>query len=164
MFYHYPYFIDEETQTESSEVSLLGTHSSQVVDFGFSLWAARFQNSNHCSTIRCMLDSHRDHILTLTGRSGAFRRALALSFSTGRGLGLRLRLEKRRESRSEDPSHPGLASFISVTNFRGVEWGGRKRKGNCLPKLPFPSSWLGLVQSNLPQMARAFNVHRVEVA
>lgn len=78
--------------------------------------------------------------------------------------GFGLRLEKRRESSAEDPSHPGLASFISVTSFRGVEWGGRKRKGNCLPKLPFPSSLLGLLQSNLPQMARAFNVHKVEVA
>lgn len=101
--------------------------------------------------------THRDHILTLTGCSGVLSKEGICTEDRDFGL----RLERRHENSGGDPSHPGLTSFTSVTSFRGAEGGRRRRRGNYLPKLPFPSLFLGLLESNLPQMARAFGVHKV---
>lgn len=141
---------------QRGEVTLPGTQNSWVVDFGSSSWCACARSLNHCAKIRCLLDEHKTTLSLGCSVWLQKRGHLNWAVSMGGRLGLRAEAWEEAGEQWEALSHPRVASFTSETSFCGAVWGGRKKREKCLPKFPFLSLSLGFLESDFPQMARAF--------
>lgn len=141
---------------QKGEVTLPGTQNSWVVDFGFSSLCAYTRSLNHCAKIRCLLDEHKNHTLTRVPSAASKERAFELSCLHGRRIGASSRGLRKAGEQWEAPSHPRVASFTSETSFCGVKW-GRRKKREMPSQIHFFFVWsLGFLESNFPQMPRAF--------